>query len=47
MNSFFINTLQFTNDATSANFGTINKAAVSAPQSNYPRQGQLGIKFLW
>jgi hypothetical protein len=47
MNSFFINTLQYNNDPTSANFGTINKAAVSAPQSNYPRQGQLGIKFLW
>ena len=47
MNSFFINTLQFNNDPTSANFGTVNKAAVSAPQSNYPRQIQLGIKFLW
>jgi hypothetical protein len=47
MNSFFINTLQFNNDPTSANFGSINKAAVSAPQSNYPRQIQLGIKFLW
>jgi hypothetical protein len=47
MNSFFINTLQFNNDPTNANFGSINKAAVSAPQSNYPRQIQLGIKFLW
>ena len=47
MNSFFINTLQFNSDPTSVNFGSINKAAVSAPQSNYPRQIQLGIKFLW
>jgi hypothetical protein len=47
MNSFFVNTLQFTNDATNANFGSIIKATVSAPQSNYPRQIQLGIKFLW
>jgi hypothetical protein len=46
MNSFFINTLQFNSDPTSANFGTTNKATVSAPQSNYPRQVQLRIKFL-
>jgi hypothetical protein len=47
MNSFFINTLQFNNDPTNANFGSIIKATVSAPQSNYPRQIQLGVKFLW
>jgi len=47
MNSFFINTLQFNNNATDPNFGSILKATVSAPQSNYPRQIQLGIKFLW
>jgi hypothetical protein len=47
MNSFFINTKQFDNTATSATFGSINKATVSAPESNYPRQIQLGIKFLW
>ncbi|MCU1236775.1 MAG: hypothetical protein JWP63_4742 [Candidatus Solibacter sp.] len=47
MNSFFVNTLQFNNDPTNANFGSILKATVSAPQSNYPRQIQLGVKFLW
>jgi hypothetical protein len=47
MNSFFINTAQFNNDPTSPNFGSIVKATVSAPQSNYPRQIQLGLKFLW
>jgi hypothetical protein len=47
MNSFFINTLQFNNDPTNANFGSIIKATVSAPQSNYPRQIQMGVKFLW
>jgi hypothetical protein len=47
MNSFFINTAQFNNDPTNANFGSIIKATVSAPQSNYPRQIQMGLKFLW
>ena len=47
MNSFFINTAQFNNDPTNPNFGSIIKATVSAPQSNYPRQIQLGVKFLW
>jgi len=47
MNSFFINTAQFNSDPTNANFGSIIKATVSAPQSNYPRQVQLGLKFLW
>ncbi len=47
MNSFFVNTLQFNNDPTNANFGSILKATVSAPQSNYPRQIQMGVKFLW
>jgi hypothetical protein len=46
-NSFFVNTAQFNNDPTSSNFGSIIKATISAPQSNYPRQIQLGLKFLW
>jgi hypothetical protein len=46
-NSFFINTAQFNSDPTNPNFGSIIKATVSAPQSNYPRQIQLGVKFLW
>jgi hypothetical protein len=47
MNSFFVNTAQFNNDPTNPNFGSIIKATISAPQSNYPRQIQLGFKFLW
>jgi hypothetical protein len=47
LNSFFINRRQFTNDPTRANFGSVIKAEVSAPQSNYPRNIQLGFKFLW
>ena len=43
----YFNTLQFNNDPTNANFGSILKATVSAPQSNYPRQIQMGVKFLW
>ena len=47
LNSFFINTKQFNNTATDQNFGSIIKAEVSAPQSNYPRQIQMAVKFLW
>jgi hypothetical protein len=28
-------------------FGSIIKAASSAPQSDYPRQMQLGMKLIW
>jgi len=38
---------QFTNDPQNPNFGTVNKAAISAPNSNYPRQVQLAVKLLW
>jgi hypothetical protein len=47
MNSFFLVSSQFNNNPENVNFGTIEKAAVSAPQSNYPRQIQLAIKLLW
>jgi len=47
MNSFFINTRQFNNDPTNANFGSIIKAEVSAPQSNYPRHIQMAVKLIW
>jgi hypothetical protein len=47
LNSFFINTKQFATSATDANFGSIIKAEVSAPQSNYPRQIQMAVKFIW
>lgn len=46
-NSFFNTRAQFDNNPESPNFGTLIKAAVSAPDSNYPRQIQLAVKFLW
>ncbi|MBI4905635.1 MAG: TonB-dependent receptor [Acidobacteria bacterium] len=46
-NSFFVTTAMFNNTADSANFGILYKSTVSAPQSNYPRQMQMGIKLLW
>jgi len=46
-NSFFITTLGFNNTPDNANFGTLYKSTASAPQSNYPRQLQLGFKLLW
>lgn len=47
MNSFFLNSRQFNNDPNSPNFGSIIKAEVSAPQSNYPRHIQMAVKFIW
>ena len=47
MNSFFVNTRQFNNDPTNANFGSVIKGEVSAPQSNYPRNIQMGFKLIW
>jgi hypothetical protein len=47
MNSFFVNTALFNNNPNSADFGSIIKATVSAPESNYPRQIQMGVKLLW
>lgn len=46
-NSFFLTNQAFDNSATSTTFGSIIKAGVSAPNSNYPRQAQLGFKLLW
>lgn len=47
MNSFFVTRENFNNTPDNPNFGTINKAAVSAPNSNYPRQIQLAVKLIW
>jgi hypothetical protein len=47
LNSFFDVREQFNNDPENPNFGTVNKAAISAPNSNYPRQVQLAVKLLW
>ena len=47
LNSFFVNTKQFINDPANANFGSLIKAEVSAPQSNYPRNIQIAVKFIW
>jgi hypothetical protein len=46
-NSFFITQQQFGNNADNANFGYLLKSAVSAPNSNYPRQVQLAVKLIW
>ncbi len=46
-NSFFVTRALFNNNAENSAFGSLIKAAVSAPDSNYPRQIQLGIKLLW
>jgi len=46
-NSFFVTRALFNNNAESSSFGSLVKAAVSAPDSNYPRQVQLGIKLVW
>jgi len=46
-NSFFLTNQSFDNTATNTTFGSIIKAGVSAPNSNYPRQSQLGFKLLW
>ncbi len=51
-NSFFVEqfssgTQTINNTVNDANFGVLYKSTVSAPQSNYPRQIQLGFKFIW
>lgn len=46
-NSFFLTNQGFDATATNTTFGSIIKAGVSAPNSNYPRQAQLGFKLLW
>ena len=46
-NSFFVTSGAFNSTADNANFGTLYKSTVSAPQSNFPRQLQLGFKLLW
>jgi hypothetical protein len=47
MNSFFVVAQQFNNNPENVNFGSVIKAQISAPNSNYPRQIQLGLKLLW
>jgi hypothetical protein len=51
-NSFFVlqggsGTQTINNVPDNAAFGILYKSTVSAPQSNYPRQMQLGFKLLW
>jgi len=46
-NSFFLTNQSFDATPTNSTFGSIIKAGVSAPNSNYPRQAQLGFKLLW
>jgi hypothetical protein len=47
MNSFFVTRAMFNATPDNANFGILYKSTVSAPDSNYPRQVQLGFKLLW
>jgi len=47
LNSFFDTRAQFNNTPDNPNFGTVNKAAISAPNSNYPRQIQMAVKLVW
>jgi hypothetical protein len=46
-NTFRLTNAVFNNNAENVNFGSIIKAAVSAPNSNYPRQAQSAVKFIW
>jgi hypothetical protein len=47
LNSFFVSNAAFNNNPEDVNFGSVIKAAVSAPNSNYPRQVQLAVKLIW
>jgi len=47
LNSFFVVQQMFNTNPENVNFGSIEKAAMSAPNSNYPRQIQLAVKFNW
>jgi hypothetical protein len=47
LNSFFVVQQMFNTNPENVNFGSIEKAAMSAPNSNYPRQIQLAVKFIW
>jgi hypothetical protein len=46
-NSFWLVGAQFNNNPEDVNFGSLLKSSTSAPNSNYPRQIQLAVKFLW
>jgi hypothetical protein len=47
LNSFFLSNAPFNNNPEDVNFGSVIKASVSAPNSNYPRQVQLAVKLIW
>ena len=47
MNSFFVVAAAFNSNPENVNFGSVEKAAMSAPNSNYPRQVQLAVKLIW
>jgi len=47
LNSFFVVQQMFNMNAENVNFGSIEKAAMSAPNSNYPREVQLALKLIW
>jgi len=46
-NTFMFHKLSFNNNPESANFGSLQPAAASYGQGNWPRQFQLAVKFIW
>src|SRR5574340_599386 len=47
LNSFFVVQQMFNTSPENVNFGSLEKAAISAPSSNYPRQIELAVKCIW
>ena len=46
-NTYMHNRQAFNTNPENANFGTLNRAAVSSTNSNLPRNVQFGFKLLW
>jgi len=46
-NTYMFYNVGFNNNAQSANFGTLDKAAAGFENTNRPRYIQLAVKFLW
>ena len=46
-NTYMFHRMEFNNNPESANFGSLDPAAASYSQGNWPRQIQLAVKFIW
>jgi hypothetical protein len=46
-NTFYMINQGFDTGLESVNFGTINKAATSYGNANFPRHVQLAVKLIW